>query len=100
MEWDILASTKLHLIKAKVFSIVPEKFKKLAESKMPKAEIKIREQAELLAKKSGREKVIEEDLIEALKWLVPLDKRAHLIKILLMANVDVSKYFDEYDLNK
>ncbi|MDO8885487.1 hypothetical protein [Candidatus Oleimmundimicrobium sp.] len=98
MEWDTLALKRLHSIKAKALSIVPEKLKKTAKSKMSETETQVREQAELLAGKAGKEKVVEEDLIEALKWMVPFDKRPYLIKILLMANVDVSKYFDKYDL--
>mgnify|MGYP001040113433 CR=1 FL=1 len=98
MEWDAVALRKLHLIKARALGMVPKKFEKLAKSKIPEVEIQIREKAESFAKKSGRERVIEEDLIEALKWLVPLDKRTYLIKVLLMASVDVSKYFDKYDL--
>jgi len=98
LEWDELALRRLYSIKAKAFSMVPEKFKKLAKSKMPEVEVQVLQQAELLAKKSGREKVVEEDLIEALKWVVPFDKRSYLIKVLSMANVDVSKYFDKYDL--
>lgn len=98
MDWESSALQSFRAISRNSLALVPPKFKEMAKSRLSEFEKKVKDEAESFARKANRERVKEEDLIEALKWLVPFDKRPYLIKVLKESYIDLSKYFDAYDL--
>lgn len=98
MDWESSTLQSFKAISRNSLALILPKFEEMAKSRLPEFEAKVKMEAESFAKKLGREIVKEGDLIEALKWLVPFDKRPYLIEVLKSSGIDVSKYFDAYDL--